>query len=761
MATLTPGQMPFDVIIGLNGHPLNGGRVYIGEPNKDPEAYPLPVFWDADGTIPAAQPLETSGGYVVRAGTPARWWTTGAYSITVRDRQGRQVWHAAEVVLRLPDGSVTDTSLSNDSEDLAAILAKLQFLQSGDGAVFISAEAAIRAFAVTPEQFKSDEATDDTEAFRKAIATGRNVYAPGEAYLVKERLRLIRSGQRIMGRGAYENGGTRLIWGGKGTEKGRMIEFASGREETGNSNATVSGIWFTDFKIEALDGSEATDLIWVEDGVFHSGMERVYFRWLHGEISSSVLRLTSGGGLSYPVHFTTRDVTIRGRANGSGPATARGVWLESGIECLFHNTFVYDCDKNWVVGTPTNSNYRTVSDCTWYHCLSETGDRPPVGAGAVGLHIYGGSNLVFDRWMAKHGVGAASAIDQKAIVFSGNSGACRSITFKEPVFSGNNRAQTAIHFDDTYDGEGVRIIRPDIINWTGDFIARSSNAMPNVEVIDPICDGYNLKAAKFRGRRYAYDPISLNNGETELMTFDNFTVAGSAPILVAFTRSVQGCVFQAFKNTSGDQVRTFLYNGTGATVDLQVGAVRLRKIYDDEVRERFTIAYDPPSITNGASFSTTFPLPGARKGDPVAVGFYTSTSGNMRGLVVSASCMADGVVAVTFQNWTGATLNLSPGELSIVIPTNFDAVGVLDYVPPGTVTIPAGGGRTITVPVTNAALGDHAVVGVDAALSGITMTSFVSDAGVVSVRLQNGTASPYTLTNMRVFAGVYRNYPAM
>lgn len=190
MATLTPGQMPFDVIIGLNGHPLNGGRVYIGEPNKDPEAYPLPVFWDAGGTIPAAQPLETSGGYVVRAGTPARWWTTGAYSITVRDRQGRQVWHAAEVVLRLPDGSVTDTSLSNDPEDLAAILAKLQFLQDGAGAEYMSALAAMKAFAVRPEQYgaKGDGHTDDFAAFEKALsylkaqgggtlALGRKTYA--------------------------------------------------------------------------------------------------------------------------------------------------------------------------------------------------------------------------------------------------------------------------------------------------------------------------------------------------------------------------------------------------------------------------------------------------------------------------------------------------------------------------------------------------------------------------------------------------------
>lgn len=177
MATLTPGQMPFDVIIGLNGHPLNGGRVYIGEPNKDPEAYPLPVFWDADGTIPAAQPLETSGGYVVRAGTPARWWTTGAYSITVRDRQGRQVWHAARVAFEIANGSVTTAALA----DGAVVAEKLPSDSAAQAAIArrIGAKqrcANIAALKAAPKPEAGAAATVETEGYLSPGDGGGNTF---------------------------------------------------------------------------------------------------------------------------------------------------------------------------------------------------------------------------------------------------------------------------------------------------------------------------------------------------------------------------------------------------------------------------------------------------------------------------------------------------------------------------------------------------------------------------------------------------------
>lgn len=85
---------PFPLLTNASGALLENGRVWIGQPNDDPETSPKPVFWDAERTIPAAQPLETSYGYIVRSGTPANVYVDGAHSIRVRTAAGVSVFYA-------------------------------------------------------------------------------------------------------------------------------------------------------------------------------------------------------------------------------------------------------------------------------------------------------------------------------------------------------------------------------------------------------------------------------------------------------------------------------------------------------------------------------------------------------------------------------------------------------------------------------------------------------------------------------------------
>lgn len=73
---------------------MNAGLVYIGEPDQDPETYPLTVYWDAEGTDPVSQPVTTIGGYLTRAGSPAEVFGPTAYSIRVRDKFGVQVFYS-------------------------------------------------------------------------------------------------------------------------------------------------------------------------------------------------------------------------------------------------------------------------------------------------------------------------------------------------------------------------------------------------------------------------------------------------------------------------------------------------------------------------------------------------------------------------------------------------------------------------------------------------------------------------------------------
>lgn len=84
---------PFDFFTDTQGDALDGGFVWIGEPNKDPRQFPIIVYYDEALTIPAAMPLRTTSGYVVRNGAPAFLFVNGNYSIMVRDKKNRQIFY--------------------------------------------------------------------------------------------------------------------------------------------------------------------------------------------------------------------------------------------------------------------------------------------------------------------------------------------------------------------------------------------------------------------------------------------------------------------------------------------------------------------------------------------------------------------------------------------------------------------------------------------------------------------------------------------
>lgn len=85
---------PLPQFFDLTGAPLEGGYVHIGTAGGNPETSPVSVFWDVAMTQPAAQPLRTSRGYVARSGAPAAVYVAGAYSLTVKQRDGVRVLYA-------------------------------------------------------------------------------------------------------------------------------------------------------------------------------------------------------------------------------------------------------------------------------------------------------------------------------------------------------------------------------------------------------------------------------------------------------------------------------------------------------------------------------------------------------------------------------------------------------------------------------------------------------------------------------------------
>jgi pectate lyase len=100
---------PFQQFFDRDGSPLDNGFVYVGTANLNPETNPLTVYFDDALTIPAAQPLRTSNGYIVRNGSPARLYTSQEdFSLTVRDKNSALVFTVADA-----------TSVSDLRTDLA------------------------------------------------------------------------------------------------------------------------------------------------------------------------------------------------------------------------------------------------------------------------------------------------------------------------------------------------------------------------------------------------------------------------------------------------------------------------------------------------------------------------------------------------------------------------------------------------------------------------------------------------------------------
>ena len=77
---------PFPVFLDSDGSPLSSGYVYFGVSGSNPETVPQAVYWDEALSIPAAQPIRTLSGFLLRAGSPASVFLAAAYSMTVRNR---------------------------------------------------------------------------------------------------------------------------------------------------------------------------------------------------------------------------------------------------------------------------------------------------------------------------------------------------------------------------------------------------------------------------------------------------------------------------------------------------------------------------------------------------------------------------------------------------------------------------------------------------------------------------------------------------
>lgn len=88
---LTQLAPPYPIFTDKSGSPLDNGYLYFGVAGLNPETNPIQVYYDINLTQPAAQPLRTSNGYVMRNGAPALIYANSQFSVTVRDKSSQLV----------------------------------------------------------------------------------------------------------------------------------------------------------------------------------------------------------------------------------------------------------------------------------------------------------------------------------------------------------------------------------------------------------------------------------------------------------------------------------------------------------------------------------------------------------------------------------------------------------------------------------------------------------------------------------------------
>lgn len=212
---------PFQQFFSRSGAPLDNGFVYVGTANLNPETNPLTVYFDDALTIPAAQPLRTSNGYIVRNGSPARVYTSQEdFSLTVREKNKVLVFTVADA-----------TALSNLATQLASGSGSslVGYNQGGTGAVNRTVQSRLRDF-VSVKDFGAvgDGITNDTVAIQKALDNGGScITFPNGMYLISSTL-TPSSNQQLIGLG-----GTITMTNGT---------FADGIYINGKSNVKVDGL---------------------------------------------------------------------------------------------------------------------------------------------------------------------------------------------------------------------------------------------------------------------------------------------------------------------------------------------------------------------------------------------------------------------------------------------------------------------------------------------------------------------------------------
>lgn len=201
---------PFEFFVDTNGTALDAGYIWIGEVNKYSPSFPVVAYYDEAMTIPAAMPLRTSNGYIVRNGAPTFLYIDGNYSILVQNKSRRQVYFVPDFLMISSGKAVSLDDLNNYTDpgkgawlvgwtraSLAESITTVhQMLDSQPVSVWEFASL------ITSKPIPGDPSTWDWKpAFVGALATGHDVIVPAGSYTVNSEVPITIARQTITGEG--------------------------------------------------------------------------------------------------------------------------------------------------------------------------------------------------------------------------------------------------------------------------------------------------------------------------------------------------------------------------------------------------------------------------------------------------------------------------------------------------------------------------------------------------------------------------------
>ena len=290
---------PFPFFTDTTGAPLEGGYLYIGQSNLNPETAPVNVFWDAARTIPAAQPIRTIGGFPSRNGSPSNVYVDAdTYSITVRNSRRVFVYNSANTGNPIFEGyPVPGMDVS--------------FIQAGTGAVTRNMQDKAReSVSVLDFGAVGDGITNDAPAFHAACT-----------YLSS------------IGGGTINYFGKHLIDQNLTVPRNVTIQGPTGRCDPGNAFAGRTGLYEALQAVPKLIINPAISIFHLGSG----GFDKVYFTRKGLALDGTDLATNYSGTVlvtgETDAVFVTDSSFLGFERASNATGTARVKWNDVFIDC--------------------------------------------------------------------------------------------------------------------------------------------------------------------------------------------------------------------------------------------------------------------------------------------------------------------------------------------------------------------------------------------------------------------------------------------